>query len=403
MCLRLVIYSVLFLCLPAVSWSAKPKSDTPVSGVVKADVEELRAGPGAAYVSRGRVYRGESVRILETSETNEWLRVSVNALTGWLPATSIRPGKKASAAKEEVDAGRDRRQSNYQYDQDGRRRRLDGQSMGSGEGVGQETLPGGGQGSAELPSKPPEPAVSMGTLVVRGGLGIGVTRREFSAAVSRRSFLADLETSSPGLATHLGVQWRPLSFLLVSAFGRDIRFGAVDVRRPGDVDGTIIELSTDTQHIGFAVHGRMSMGTHWFSGGVGARYLRHAFRETQPVNILLTTTAFGIAGGVSAGTRFGALEVQGGAGYVHPVSIDQSPVNSGAAEASMLEFTMLLSYRLSAFSSLYVEGFFTPLSLDYSGRATHRDTVSDDRAITYDSAQEDNVYSGVTAGVQWSN
>ena len=86
------ILTALFLFLPSVSSAAKPKSNQPKSAVISVDVEELRAGPGAAYISRGRTYRGESVRILETSDTGEWVRVEVSRLEGWLPAKSVTNG-----------------------------------------------------------------------------------------------------------------------------------------------------------------------------------------------------------------------------------------------------------------------------------------------------------------------
>ncbi len=394
------ILTALFLFLPSVSSAAKPKSNQPKSAVISVDVEELRAGPGAAYISRGRTYRGESVRILETSDTGEWVRVEVSRLEGWLPAKSVRLG--GTPVKSAPDAGRDRRQSNYAYDKSGRRRRLDGQAAGSGEGLGEEPV----EDRIELPEAPRRAlpmSASKNTISMQVGVGAGVLERNFQADIEPESFLSALDVSAPGLATHLALEWRPLPIVTVSAFGRDVRLGKVQVIRPGDVDRTIVELSTEAQQVGLDVLGRVSMGPFWVGGGLGGRYLRHAFRETKPVVVFLTTSVVGLAGVLEAGARLNAFDMRTSLVYVHPLSIEQTPLSSGTPEGSLFEMTAQIGYRLTPFLSLYLESSTTGFNVDYTGRATHRDTVTRDRALVYESATEENTLSGFTVGVRWSN
>ncbi len=393
---------LLILTFPAASLGAKPKSDRPTSGVVSVDVEELRAGPGAAYVSRGRTYQGESVSILETSDTGEWFRVKVNQLTGWLPIKSVR--LQAGPSVPVADAGRNRRQSNYTYDASGRRRALDGKTAGSGEGFGAAPPEDDERMEVSEPqAQDPRFSESKNTLSVQFGLGLGLLERTFRTSVDPRSFLAAIDVSSPGLNTHLAAEWRPLPALSIAAFGRDTRLGTVEVVRPSDIDRGTVELSTQAQHAGLNVLGRVSWGDFWVGGGVGGHYLRHAFRETKPVAILLTTSAYGVSGVLDVGARLGRFDARATFSYIHPLSIEQSPTNSGTPDGTIWSASAQAGYRLTPFLALYGEAALTGFDVDYTGRAPHRDTVTASRDIVYDGATEENLFTDLTVGLRWSN
>jgi len=338
---------------------------------------------------------------LETSDTGEWLRVEVGRLKGWLPAKSVRLG--GAKSKPGSDAGRDRRQSNYAYDKSGRRRGLDGQAAGSGEGIGQAPVEEDRIALPEAPRRALPMSASKNTIAMQLGVGAGVIERIFRADIEAQSFLADLDVSAPGLATHLALEWRPLPMITVSAFGRDVRLGSVEVIIPGDLDRTTVDLGTQAQQIGLDVLGRVSMGPFWVGGGLGGRYVRHAFRETKPVAIFLTTSAVGLAGVLAAGARLNRFDMRTSLAYVHPLSIEQTPLSSGTPEGSIFEITAQIGYRLTPFLSLYAESSTTGFDVDYTGRATHRDTVTRDRALVYEAAIQEDTLSGFTVGVRWSN
>ncbi|MEZ4463414.1 MAG: hypothetical protein R3F43_02580 [bacterium] len=118
-----------------VEGAIKGRSAVPV--VIRAEVVEVRAGPGAAYVSRGRAYRGDAGTASRRNEAGDWVEVAVGGLRGWARVADLRFGGDdvRRGADGAVDAGRDRRETNYRYDERGRRLRADGTPMGSGEGT----------------------------------------------------------------------------------------------------------------------------------------------------------------------------------------------------------------------------------------------------------------------------
>ena len=99
-------------------------------GVSSADIF---AGPSVAYTKQGRVYEGELVMILEVTRSQEWAQVSTKAnIRGWIKVSELnRPQDQVAQ-----DPGRYRRQTQYQYDTQGRRIDKNGQAVGSGQGTG---------------------------------------------------------------------------------------------------------------------------------------------------------------------------------------------------------------------------------------------------------------------------
>jgi uncharacterized protein YraI len=91
------------------------------SAVVHVDRVEVRAGAGDAYVSRGRAYDGDTLRVIRRTGDGAWLEVEVDGLRGWVRARAVTLRKAGRVAP--TDAGRSRRESNYSYDERGRRLR----------------------------------------------------------------------------------------------------------------------------------------------------------------------------------------------------------------------------------------------------------------------------------------
>jgi hypothetical protein len=104
-----------------------------VPGRVRTEFAEVMAGPGAAYIGRGRVYQNDRVQILRRNEAGDWLEVESNGLRGWVRARYLEVLRDADARRPDgaIDAGRDRRRTNYGYDNRGRRLRPDGTPFGS--------------------------------------------------------------------------------------------------------------------------------------------------------------------------------------------------------------------------------------------------------------------------------
>lgn len=93
----------------------------------------LYAGPSVAYSKRGRVYEGEQLTILEVTRSQEWAQVSApSGVRGWIKVSALNRPQDQIAQ----DSGRYRRQSEYQYDAQGRRVNMNGQAVGSGQGTG---------------------------------------------------------------------------------------------------------------------------------------------------------------------------------------------------------------------------------------------------------------------------
>lgn len=377
-------------------------------GRVISDFAEVRAGPGEAYVSRGRVYLGDRVEVTRRADTGGWVEVmAAGGVQGWLRSKDMQivPGEKAASAgvdAAQVDAGRDRRQTNYTYDKDGRRRRLDGRPVGSGEGARTETpedldlddFSGGGLDSGAGSGE-------AAPLSLRVSLGASQMQRMFSSNAAANSLLSLVESRPLGFGAEISAEYVPLRFLAVRGGFRDVRFAETELQTARYNNGQPFGLAVDRQEAMLDVAGRYAFGAGYGGVYVGGRFARQAFQELQPVPLLLTTTTLGLGAGVEVAWAFGPVDVGARGGVVVPLSVEQAPVDSGEPDGLGFEAGVEVAYALSAAWAVVASGQFSRLTIEHEGPATQVDRVATPAGPTYTQARTVDTVVGGGLGVRW--
>ncbi|MCB9546556.1 MAG: hypothetical protein H6706_11975 [Myxococcales bacterium] len=393
----------LLLASPALA-QLPPGVELPVEGTIKgrkavaaeirADVAEVRAGPGAAYVSRGRAYRGDAATASRRNEAGDWVEVAVGGLRGWVRVTDLRFGGDGVRrdADGEVDAGRDRRETNYRYDERGRRLRADGTPMGSGEGTE------GDDDAAPPDDRPAAPAAPH--LRVAVAIGAAQLGRDFKSDIDAASPLDVLTASPTGLATTLQVDWSPRPWLGVRGLFRDSRLGSITLAAQPDAGfAAALELAVEAQQVEVDAQAGVPLGPAWLGGYAGARVLRHAYQQSAPFPVFLTDTYLGLGAGARAAATLGPLDAAVEGGVVLPLSVSQSPVAGGTADAIGAEVRLDLAVALSPTLAVFAQGYWSEITADFEGESTHRDTVIDQG---YTTARSVDQVIGGGAGVRYT-
>ena len=359
-----------------------------VPGKVTAEKVDLRAGPGAAYISRGRAYRDDVVKIRRRNEGGDWVEVSAGEVRGWMRFADLERlrGDAARTADGAVDAGRDRRQRNYRYDENGKR------------------ITAGGAPAAPVDEDAPDaraPPEGNGPSTLHIDLVIGASRmdRRFRSNIEPISALDVLEGGATGLSVALQVEWRPTPNLKLRGAFRDSRLGSVTLPplpEAGFERG--FALALDAEQVELDVAGGFAAGPAWLGAYVGGRLLRHAFQQTAPFPVFLTTTYGGIAAGGVARADFGPLSVDVEGGVFLPFAVDQIPATSGEADGVGLEVRGGVAYALTRHWALTLQGSYTALTTDFEGVGSHRDVTND---LGYDFARQEDAVIGGGLGVRW--
>jgi hypothetical protein len=387
-------------CLLAGSALAQPTagSDIPVEGSIRgtktvpgqvtAEKVELRAGPGAAYISRGRAYRDDVVKIRRRNEGGDWVEVTAGDIRGWMRFADLKrlTGDAARDAKGKMDAGRDRRQRNYRYDENGRRITANGAPAGT-------TISDRADEDAPLPAESPS--------AVRIDVVIGASRldRRFRSNVEPVSALDVLEGGATGMSISLQTEWQPSPYFKLRGAFRDSRLGSVTLAAlPEAGFEQAFDLALDAQQVELDAAGGIDLGPIWLGAYGGLRVVRHAFQQTAPFPVFLTTTYVGIAAGGAARARFGPLSIHLEGGSVLPFDASQTPATSGGADAVGQEVRGAIAFALTDAWALVAEGQWFVVTTDFEGPGSHRDVTND---LAYDVArQEDAVITG-GLGVRW--
>ncbi|MCA9544592.1 MAG: hypothetical protein KC613_09380 [Myxococcales bacterium] len=360
-------------------------------GKVKVDYAELRAGPGVAFLPRGRAYMGDLVDVLARDESGDWLEITAGGVRGWVPlrAVDLRVGG------DRAEGGRDRRQQNYRYDAEGRRVFLDGTTMGSGEGT---------QGRVEDPL-PPEWHKTALPLAVRVGFGAGRIRRDFEAAIEPDSPLRKLAVSPMAITTEIGVDYTPHRHLALRLNFRDARLSdAVIPANPnyGFVDE--VAINTNAQQLELDVVGRLPLaGDAGWIGAYGGLWLfRQAFQKTDPVVLFLTTAFTGASAGLAGGWTLGPVELAARAGLALPLAVSQDPADSGDADSLGVYGGAELAWAFHRQWALVGAGWYTRVQTDFSGGSTHVDPLTGGAvARDYQTARQTDGFVGGSLGVRW--
>ena len=72
--LWLVLCCLVWLIGPSIAYASESASSK-ITAVIKVEVAFVKAGPGAAYVDRGRLYKGDRVQILERENLSDWVQI----------------------------------------------------------------------------------------------------------------------------------------------------------------------------------------------------------------------------------------------------------------------------------------------------------------------------------------
>lgn len=364
------------------------------------DFAELRAGPGQAYVSRGRVYQGDKVEIQRGADTGGWVEVrAAGDVRGWLRQRDIRivPGE----VVERPPPGGD----GFKYDEKGRRITADGKLVGSGEGARRSVTPEdfdmdafeSGATTVETPG-----GESAMALDVRLGLGVSQLRRAFLSNAGPDSLLADLSSKPMGYGVDLEVVYGPIEYLAVRALFRDVRFTETRLQTAVYNDGNPFGLSVDAQQAELDAIGRFPILDGWVGAYAGGAFWRQAYREIQPTPLFITTTYIGLAAGGAAGWAFGPVDLTARGGVLMPFSVGQTPAASG--EPSAFGFSGSAEVAWSFLDAWAVVGHwhFSRITTDFSGPATHIDTtITEPGNATYTQAQSIDTTHGGGVGVRW--
>jgi hypothetical protein len=413
-----------------------------VPGRVRTEFAEVMAGPGAAYIGRGRVYQNDRVQILRRNEAGDWLEVESNGLRGWVRARYLEVLRDAEARRPDgaIDAGRDRRRTNYAYDNRGRRLRPDGTPFGSAEvpttsaeddtpaevptTSAEDDTPAEVPGTsaeddtpAEVPGTSAEddtPAEVPGTSSKRRlapyfVIGVGQVRRAFDSDAARPSPLAHQTAQPMGLSLVTGLDWDPLRFLRLAARFDGVFFGSTDLPRNPELGfDRPVSLAISGWRAGIDTLGRYPVGPGWFGAYGGLRLFRQNFQETAGYPLFLTNTLWSAAFGGAAGASFGpGIEISGRGGYCLPLSLAQSPADSGALQSgSGYEFGLGVGWRVHPRLTAVLDLYFARHRFEFAGRSSQKQTFgeTEDPAgkepVGYEHARETDTLQGAGLGIR---
>lgn len=377
-----------------------PAQQAPRAGRVVVDYTEVHAGPGAAYIARGRVYQGDRVEVLARSDVGDWIEIRAGGVQGWVRARYVELDGGADMVRGPdgaPDPGRDRRETNYRYDEQGRRVTLDGRPVGSGQGTA------GNAGMTEEDWDVDPPAAAGGSaLSVRVAFGASQVRRVFDSDIEGDSALRHLEASPLGLSSELSAEWAPLRYLAVRGLLRDTRLAEAGVGANPDFGfDQALALAVEAQQVELDVIGRYPFGPAWAGGYGGLHLLRHAFQRTSPFPIFLTTTYVAAGVGGAAGVELGPVEIAARGGLFYPVALSQDPGDSGDPAPLGMDASAEVAWTFLPHWAAVAHFHFVRVQTDFTGESAHADT-SGDAVRTYTRARQTDSVLGGGAGVRWS-
>ncbi len=342
--------------------------------VEKADVT---SGPAEAYTRRGRVYRGD-VLTVRGKPGSSWVEIMSGDVRGWIrlsKLTIIPYGQIRKDKGGQVDAGRDRRETNYSYDAQGRRRHTGGGLMGSGEGTQTE-------------DQRPETSEEERSVYIDVGVGIGQVDRKFYSNSSMLSVLYGSAVAPVGLSTYLDAQWRPSRWFSVTGSLQDVRLGSSRVTAPPLNEGAPIEIAVDSQTSLAALHIHYSTPQLTVGGFTGVHLFRTGFQETKPVPLFLDTVVWSGVFGAKARYQLGAIEFDVQAGLLVPLSVHQEPKSSGQDTASGHHISAHVRWWALNNWALNLHLNVDKIYVEYQGDNDHIDTVTEGGPYTYTQARE---------------
>jgi YD repeat-containing protein len=359
---------------------------------------DLYAGPSVAYSKRGRVYESEEVTIKRVTPNQEWVEVTTsNGVKGWIKTISLaRPQDNIA-----TDPGRQRRQTEYKYDAQGRRLSPNGAPMGSGQGMPSSTGRPDSMRQGRAPQNPVGQGAVIGGEMGDGGrdafkrFGVeekrvlsiqvspgGVTqlKRRFTSDIVGASPLAGYEAQTLSYQYSLGVVWRGLKHLHLSAQWVNARGSTVSKPpHPLSPNAPAQELSSSQSQAELLAHVGLPVGPGWIGLSVGAQYLARDFQEVaypEPYTgyaTLQSHSYMSLLGGLIFTWPMGPMNIELGGGALLPLSFTQTPRSIGKWSALGYQSRLKLSFTLSPLISIGVYGLVTQIGADLKGPADYLD------------------------------
>lgn len=358
---------------------------------IAANQADLHAGPSVAYSRKGRIYQGEYITIIEVTSNQEWVRVSTpSGSQGWLLASTLERPQDQLAA----DPGRRRRQTEYQYDAQGRRLQPNGQQVGTGQGVGVSPPPMPSQRpQAYSPSNPPQMsgATMMSASSTRGDklskfsfellpAGMMFFRRKFSSNIGTTP-LSGLTSSS--LALSAGAQlasdlnkYIKLDARFISSLGGEAPLPAI----PSLEGVEPVQLQSHTYIGDIQVSGGVPLNDMiWIGGVTGAQYYELGYKAVlypepaQKLSPLQTHTYLSAILGARLLMHFGSLSVDLRGGGALPLMFDQAPNSEGQWKSSGIWSRLRVGFALNRELSLALSAGYIRYGSEYTGPAEQAD------------------------------
>jgi len=366
---------------------------------------DVYAGPSKAYSVRGRAYLGQKLQVVGSSPRQDWLQViTPDGKKGWVLAESLRNLRRDV----NQDPGRFRRQTEYQYDAQGRRITPTGQAVGSGQGFGRgpaQPTPQGQPAPQMQPNPQMQPAqgVAMGlppqgmsagrrALAIRViPAGLSLTSRRFTSDVKLLSPLAQIESESLLYQYGLEVGYEVNQNLSIQLKGSDARGAKVTLpahpERPEFVPAS--QVSTSMTVAGLSVQGGVPVGKLWVGGGLGAQYMLHAFKEL--VFALPDLTGFtplqshsylSATAGASVKLNLNTFDMAINGGVLLPLSMSADPYELGPWEGlgyyGDLSLGLMFTDQLGA--GLYLSAQYMGVDISATGAYSDRTYIYNDQA-----------------------
>ena len=356
---------------------------------IRYEVVTVKAGPGSAYISRGRVYEGDLVHILARENLTDWVKIRSGKLEGYVPLKALRFVSDASVKKKE-NANTTRRTKDYFYNDRGQRVDLTGQRVGSGETRLKNPTEALNKSSHKL--RP---------ISLQAGLGLGKLKRSFRSNVAPQSLLSKVLAEPIVYCFEVELTYPVHKYLTIDMGLIDYRFGSADLQTRVLNNGEPFQISNSGQVIHLSTLGTMGHDNMLFSMGPTVKYERHAFQETVPLPVFLTTTSTLINLDVGLWINLDDIRLNFRGEYGIAVSADQGPLSGGPlSDGTHWSAKSRVSIPLGTSISVSIEGKISETTLNFIGTSTHVDSLTDpNQEFGYTASQEINRLSSVSVFV----
>ena len=358
---------------------------------IKVEVTVMKAGPGSAYIDRGRLYKGDLVRILAKENLTDWVRVRAGKLEGYVELGTLRFKRKSTPLTENANVVR--RHKDYKYDGDGRRINLKGDRVGSGETQDQRKA---------MPSQ--TELDNANALVLSVGFGVGQLERVFRSNSEARSLLSSATAGPVVACSRLAIDYALSEYLSISSRFLDYRMGSTQLQTTALNEGNAFDIDNNGQLMDVRLNAVWSTPKWAIFGGAFAGLHRHSFQETLPIPVFLSSSSTVTGGLVGISIDFGRATMSAEGQYGIVVDSSQSPLKSGDFNnGTLTSVEASVSVPMTDHFAVYLQAQLYQMSITVTGESEHIDTLTDpNQAFTYTAAEEENRLSTVNIGIHWT-